>query len=122
MIELLDDYDGPKGNIVAMRISGRVTRADYQSVFMPVAEAAMQRHEKIRVLVDMADDVEMTPGLMMQDAIFGTRHLLAWEKVAIVTDSGVIAQVAPLFLSLMPFHSHVFSSAQADQARQWIAM
>jgi hypothetical protein len=119
MIELLEGYDD---KVVAMRITGRVTRSDYQSVFMPAAEAAMQRHEKIRVLVEMADDVEMTPGLMMQDAIFGTRHLLSWEKIAIVTDAEIIQKVAPFFLSLMPFRSHIFSSAQADQARQWIGM
>ncbi|MXN65124.1 STAS/SEC14 domain-containing protein [Stappia sp. GBMRC 2046] len=106
--------------VVAVRASGEVTRADYVQTVVPAAEAAMAKHIKVRVLIQIEDDANPSMGLILEDAVFGTRHLMSWGRIAIVSDADWVKRAYAFIRPIMPFELKLFSKAEAEEARVWI--
>lgn len=119
MIELLKDFPG---NVVALSAAGQVTREDYEKVLVPAVERALAQHEKVRLYYQIGADFSgMDPGAMWADTKVGMGHFLRWEKIAMVTDVEWIRLSMTAFGFLMPAQVKVFSLADAEQGREWIA-
>lgn len=117
MIEQLTSFPD---YVVAVRASGKVTRADYVQTVVPAAEAAMANHVKVRVFIQIEDDADPSMGLILEDAVFGTRHLMSWGRIAIVSDADWVKRAYAFLRPIMPFELKMFSKAQAEDARVWI--
>jgi len=118
MIEHLKDFPG---NVLAVVCHGRVTRADYDSVLVPAAEAALKANAKVRLYYETAPDFTgLEAGAMWEDFKVGVEHWTRWERVAVVSDVEWIRQTVRLFGFLMPGVAKTFSSTEAAQARAWI--
>ena len=104
----------------ALHASGDITREDYTSVLIPAAEKAMAKNEKVRVLMEIADDAEPTVGAMFEDAVFGTSHLTSWDRIAIVTDVEFITKAVRFMSALMPFQTKLFTIGERDAAKAWV--
>ena len=107
-------------NVVAVRGSGEITKDDYMSVLVPATKDAFSKHDKIRVLYLIDDDVEYAAGAMFEDALLGAKHLLGWERIAVVTDIEWIRKAMTGFQFLMPCPVKVFHKAELDDAKGWI--
>ena len=107
-------------NVVAVRGSGEITKDDYLSVLVPAAKDAFVKHDKIRVLYLIEDDAEYEAGAMFEDAMLGVKHLLGWERVAVVTDVEWIRKAMTGFQFLLPCPVKVFHKAHLDDAKNWI--
>ena len=119
MIEMLTDF--PE-NIVAFRCHGRVTKDDYDTVLIPEVEKRLKQHDKLRIYYEFAADFDgIAPGAAWEDAKVGFRHLLSWERAAVVTDVEWIKQAMRFFGFLMPAEVGTFPVADAGKAREWIA-
>lgn len=117
MIEQLTSFPD---YVVAVRASGDVTRADYVSAVIPAAEAAMEKHAKVRVFIQIEDDADPSAGLIVQDAVFGVRHLMSWGRIAIVSDADWVKRAYAFLRPIMPFELKLFAKAEAEEARVWI--
>ncbi len=53
MIELLKGFPS---NVVAIACHGNVSRQDYDDVLIPAVEKALQSHDKVRMLYEVAPD------------------------------------------------------------------
>ena len=76
------------------------------------------------VEADVGADAGLQPGFDTQgdDAVdFGVEHLTRWERVAVVTDVEWIRLAVNLFRFLVPGGVKVFPTAQAAEARRWVA-
>jgi hypothetical protein len=51
----------------------------------------------------------------------GMVHLTAWERIAIVTDVGWIANAANVFKFFVPCEVRIFPLAERQAAGQWVA-
>lgn len=122
MIELLTGFPD---NVAAFAYHGQVTRADYEKVLIPDFDDRLRRHEKLRIYVEIAPDVEgFDPGAIWEDQKLGFAHFFDWERCAVVTDvawAKPIAKFSELFGFLWPGTYRAFSEADADVAREWIA-
>lgn len=119
MIELLPNFPD---NVVAILCSGRVTKADYDSVLVPAVENALKKHEKVRIYYEISSDFSgIDPGAMFEDFKVGMEHLTRWEKIALVTDVEWIKHTMQLFSFITPGEMKLFSRSQAEAARDWIA-
>ena len=58
---------------------------------------------------------------MVDDAKIGIKHLLAWEKIALVQYYEIINAFAKFFGHLMSCELYVFKNAELDEAKKWIA-
>ena len=64
--------------VVARR---RVSGTDYEEVLIPVVDAALKRHKKLRLIYELESDITgFAPGAMWDDMKLGVGHLSAWEK------------------------------------------
>jgi hypothetical protein len=119
MIERLTGF--PR-NVVAIACSGRVTKADYDSVVVPAVQAALRSHDKVRLYYETDPDFAgLDAGAMWEDFKVGMEHLTRWDRVAVVTDIAWIKHTVKFFSFLIPATSRLFSRAEAAQAREWIA-
>jgi hypothetical protein len=109
-------------HIIGVAASGQVTGADYERVLIPAVEAALKKHPKLRLIYELGNDLTgFAPGAMWDDMKLGMAHLSAWEKVAVVTDIGWIANATNLFRFVMPCPVKVFAMKDRAAAEAWIA-
>ena len=74
-----------QGNIIGLRIAGKLTDRDYQEILIPNLEALMHRHGKVRLLCCLDEDFAgMEAGAMWDDAKFFLPHKDDFEKIAMV--------------------------------------
>ena len=119
MIEQLKSF--PE-NVLAFVCSGRVTKADYDSVLIPSVIDALRSQNKVRLYYETAGDFAgIDPGAIWEDFRIGIEHLSRWERVAVVTDVEWIKQTVHLFGFLMPAAVRSFAASETDSAREWIA-
>ncbi|ARO88811.1 STAS/SEC14 domain-containing protein [Nitrosospira lacus] len=109
-------------HIVGVSASGQIDAKDYETVLIPAIDAALRKHKRIRVLYQLTTDFEgFTTGAMWDDAKLGLAHLLAWERIAVVTDVHWVANATRMFAFLLPGLVKVFSNEEQSDAEKWIA-
>jgi hypothetical protein len=118
MIEKISDL--PSG-IDGVRSSGKLTRADYDAVIVPLVDEALRDHRKLRCLVEVPDYAGITPSAAFEDISLGLRVLRAFEGCAIVTDLGWVSELTRFAAFLMPYPVRVFPAADRAQAIEWLA-
>ncbi len=119
MIEIIE---GLAENVVGFRAHGRLSKQDYEAVLIPEVTKALERREKIRCYYELgAEYAGMEPGAAWEDFKIGIEHLTRWERVAVVTDVEWIRIAIMAFRFLIPCDTRVFGTAQASDARNWIA-
>jgi len=118
MIQQLNDFPT---NVLAFVCHGQVTRQNYETVLVPAVEKALAEHGKIRLYYETAADFSgIAPGAVWEDMKVGMGHLQRWERFAVVTDVDWIRHTMKFFSFLLPGELKVFSSKEAEQARDWI--
>jgi len=117
MIKQLTDFPG---NVVSFVYDGRVTRRDYETVLVPVIEAALSQHEKVRLYYQVGQDFcHIEPGVSRNFNV-GIEHLLGWDRIAIVTNLDWFRETVRALSFLMPGFVEVFSLDEVVIAREWI--
>lgn len=119
MIEALTGFPD---NIAAFACRGRVTKTDYLDVVVPAVEAALKRHDKVRVYYEIGADFEaIDPLAVWEDIKVGLGHLSHWERIAVVSDVAWIGRSMEAFSFLIPGEMKFFSTREKADARSWIA-
>jgi stage II sporulation SpoAA-like protein len=118
MIELLAGF--PE-SVIGLRISGHITREDYQAVVIPAVEAALKRERKLNIYCQVDSDFAgLDLGALWDDLRVGLGNLRRWERIAVVTDLEWIGAAMKALGFLKPGEARVFPLSEADQARAWI--
>ena len=122
MIERLTDM--PAGTL-GFRVAGEIERDDYDKVLVPELQRGLDAGDGLRTLYVIDDLDEIDPSAMWADAKvgfnLGIRHRDAWVRSAIVTDIEWIARSMKLFAWMIPGEARVFSAAELEQAKTWVA-
>jgi len=107
-------------NVLAFEAIGKVTDSDYEDVLMPAVEERKAEQGKIRLLYVLGSEFEgYESDAMWDDAKLGLKHLGAWEKIALVTDNGMLRGMVKAFGFAMPGEVKVFSLDDLEQAKAW---
>ena len=79
MIEIMTES---AGNVLGVRLTGKVTDDDYETVFIPALEKKIAEHGKARIVYYMDSEFEgWNVGAMWDDAKFGLKHRNDFEKI-----------------------------------------
>ena len=116
--------DMPPGTI-GLRASGKLTKPDYTDVAIPPLRGAIERGEKIRLLLEVAPDFDgLDAGAVKEelsaDLGLGIGHLGSWERMAIVSDKEWLAHAIALFGWMVPGSVKRFPLAGLDEAKAWL--
>jgi hypothetical protein len=118
VIELIEGLPAP---VVGLRVEGEVTREDYERVLLPAVARAREGHEKLRLLYVIGDDFDgYSMGAIWEDAKLGAHSLLAWERIAVVTDVGWIRHLMAAFGWMIHGEIRVVGTEREDEARAWV--
>jgi hypothetical protein len=118
MIEIVETFPD---NVVGLIAKGQVTREDYERVLIPRVEAALKRHDKIRLYYELGSEFSgIDAGAAWEDLKVGVEHFTRWERMAVVTDVDWIRHMLNAFGFVMPGQLRVFPTAKGAEARAWI--
>ena len=91
MIEKLKDL--PAG-IDGVRAIGKISKEDYEQVFVPLLDDARREGRHIRFLYQLGPEFEgFTPGAAWEDAKIGLHFLRLFDGCALVTDLAWIREL-----------------------------
>jgi hypothetical protein len=109
-----------EGKIIEVRISGKLTKEAYLE-FVPVTEAAIKKHGKVRILFIMHDFHGWDAGAMWADIKFDLKHFNHIERLGIVGETkweqGMSFFCRPFTTAKIKY----FDSKDLEAARAWIA-
>lgn len=118
MIKLIDDLGA---GILGCEAIGTVTRADYENTLMPAVAAVVQVESSVRLLYVLDERFEgFEAGAMWDDAVLGFRHVLQWERIAVVSDIEWMTYAVHAMHWLVPGHVRMFANAERAAAIEWI--
>ena len=113
---------GLPDNVVGFEAVGEVHGSDYTEVLLPALERALQNQPKIRLLYVLgAEFTGYSGGAMWQDTKLGFEHLRAWEKIAVVTDSGWVRDGVKAFGWMVPGDVATFPTQDRAAAEAWVS-
>jgi hypothetical protein len=81
-VELHEELDG---KILVLNLRGKLTKEDY-NLFTPEVEKAVEKHDKVRMLVRMQDFHGWTTSALWEDIKFDLRHFADIDRLALVGD------------------------------------
>jgi hypothetical protein len=121
MVELIDDV---AGGVATFRITGEVQAADYHEVIEPALDGAIEADEDglLRIIFDLdgPDIPDYTSGALLEDAKTGFRHWNQFHRLAVLSDSSMLARLAPVASAMVPGRVKVFGTAEHDAATEWV--
>lgn len=107
------------GKMLHVKASGKLTKESYEA-FVPVVDAQIKEHGKIRVLFEMHDFHGWTAGAMWEDLKFDVKHWKDIERLAIVGETkwekGMSVFCKPFTAAKIKYFDH----ANLDDAKAWI--
>ena len=112
-----------QGNIVAVRIQGRLRDADYTELRREL-ERRFAGGGKLRFLAIMDENFRgWTPKAALDDiAMAFSPWNQRFEKLALVSGPGLVSWCARNFpAALLPYPLRVFEATELDQAKAWLA-
>ena len=118
MIEKLKDL--PDG-IDGVQAIGKISKEDYEKVFVPLLDEARREGRRIRLLYQLGPEFEgFTPGAAWEDAKIGLQSMRLFDGCAVVTDLGWIRELTRVIGFLMPCPVRVFGNQERDKAIDWL--
>jgi hypothetical protein len=122
---MIDRIEMPPG-VLGFRISGEVSRDDYEQVLIPALREVIEGGGEIRCFCQVGPEFEgYEAGAMWEDLKtgfdYGVGHHSSWKRLALVTDVEWIRHAAALFGWMAPGEMKTFALAEAEQARAWVA-
>lgn len=119
MIEVMNDLPP---HVVGFRVTGKVTKEDYENVLMPAVDAQSKMFNKINFILCLNTHMSnYTFGAWIDDALVGLQHLTHWHKVAIISHSNVIKKMTNIFGHLVPGIYKGFQISKLEAAKEWVA-
>ena len=122
---MIERVEMPAGAI-GFRISGEVSRSDYEEVLIPAIREAIEGGGEIRCFCQVGPDFEGYEAAAMWEDLktgfdYGIGHHSAWKRLALVTDVEWIRHLAALFGWMSPGEMKTFALDEAEQAKSWVS-
>ncbi len=118
---MLEILRGLPDNVVAVSASGKVSGEDYEDVLIPEIEEKLKKHGKICVLYVLGPAFSgFTAEAMWDDAKIGMKHLVSYEKVAVVSDVSWVVSAMRIFSFIIRCPVKTFGNDELSEAKAWI--
>ena len=107
-------------NMVGFRATGEVTETDFTDIVMPKVKELIEKTDKLNYMLVLDTSVKnFTAGAWFKDAIMGIKHLIKWNRAAIVSDVEAIRTFTNIFSVVMPGEFKGFEHKDLEAAISW---
>jgi hypothetical protein len=110
---------GADVRVVTCRISGKLTRDDYQEL-TPKIESVIRKHGKARLLVEMQDFHGLDAGAFWEDVKFDARHYNDIERCAFIGEKKWQEWMVQLCRPFTSAKIRYFEPKQSAEAVDWL--
>ena len=123
---MVERVDGLRAGVLGFRLSGKLTRDEYQDELMRPIYSALEQGEQLNLYFEFSDDFSgLDAGALWEDVKaageIGLKHRSAWGRMALVTDKDWIRHGVSAFGWLSPGELRVFTPEEQSAARSWVA-
>lgn len=108
------------GKVLVVDLVGTLVKEDYKPLAMEFVRLAA-KYGKLRVLLDMTRFEGWDMAALWQEIKFDAQHLDKMERLAVVGEKRWQHAIASAGKPFTPAEVRYFDSADAAQARQWVA-
>lgn len=114
--------DGLPPYAVGVTARERITKDDYEETLLPALKKAAAEWKGINFIFVMETDFSsFSLGAWLQDIKVNVQYFLKWNKVAVVSEKDGLDLVTRVFFLLSPGETKIFSLADLEVAKEWIA-
>ena len=107
-------------NMVGFIAKDAITEKDFTDLVMPAVKELVDRTGKLNYLLVLETPLSnFTVGAWLKDAAMGIKHLLKWNRAAIVSDTESIRTFTDLFSILIPGEFKGFEKSELQTAIDW---
>jgi hypothetical protein len=117
--EMIQKLDQSSGNVIGYKISGTVSKSDYQEL-VPEVESLVQQEGNIRLLLDLTEFKGEKVSAWGADFKFGRDYRKKIDKLAIVGDKKWEKWMAKLSEPFFAHESEFFHSDNNEDAWTWL--
>jgi hypothetical protein len=110
-----------EGKIVEAEITAKLTKDDFRR-FGPEIERLIDKHGKIRVLVQMHDFRGWDAAALWEDIKLDVKHFNDIERIAILGEKKWQERLSMLCRPFTTARVRYFDHSELDQAREWIRL
>jgi hypothetical protein len=111
--------EGNGSNILIVRASGTLVKADYQP-FVAEFERFLGQHGKLRVLFDITELHGWEPGAAWEDIKFDLKHFADIERLAMVGEKKWQHAMAILWKPFTEAKTRYFDHTEVAEAKEWL--
>ncbi|SDH14254.1 STAS/SEC14 domain-containing protein [Mucilaginibacter gossypii] len=109
-------------NVVGVRASGEVTRADMENVLLPAIDQLAEREGEINYLLVLDTNVQnFTLAAWWNDLKLGLKNFTKWNRIAVVSEQKGVEWFTDLFKFLIPGKSRGFTHDELSEAIVWVS-
>lgn len=118
MIEVMPES---QGNVIGVKISGKITTREYEDTIIPRVEAVLKEYGKARFMYVLDGGFQgAEAGAMWDDTKLGLKHRHDFEKVALVGGAKWMAWLTKLCATFISGEIKTFSLEQLQEAWVWL--
>lgn len=118
MIEILPETED---RILVVKASEKLTRQDYEEIFIPQLNQRLDKYGSIRVLFLLSENFNgWELGAAWDDAVFGVKHRHDFEKIAIVSDQKWVKWATKVGSFFMDGQAATYASSELQDAVKWV--
>lgn len=107
------------GKILGVAIRGKLRKSDYEKL-TPEVDRLVQRHGKIRVVLEVIDFPGWTAGALWEDLKFDLKHFTDIEQLAIVGNKAWKRGMDSFSMPFTKAQVRFFPTDDRDEAHRWI--
>lgn len=116
---MIDILPSPAGNLLKLRVSGQLTKQDYDRL-IPVIETHLNQHGKLKLYCEV-ENLEMpTLTAIWQDLKFDVKHYRDFTHIAVIGEPEWLAAMTKLAAPLVPAEVRVFAREEQEAALLWL--
>lgn len=109
------------GDVVALRVHGKLTHEDYSDRILPRLERAIGEHGKVRCLCVLDEAFEgVTPGAVWDELKFDVAHRKDFERIAIVSDDRWVRVAVQMSRPFFGGEVRLFRVDERPAAEAWV--
>jgi hypothetical protein len=112
-------YEEDNGKILALNLSGKLVKDDYER-FVPEFEGLARQRGKLRVLLNLTDFHGWDIGALWDEIKFDVKHFADIERIAVVGDKKWQHGLTTFFKPFTNATIRYFDQADTTEARKWL--
>lgn len=101
---------------------GEITENDFSTTIMPAVKELVHKTGKLNYLLLLDTSLKnFTAGAWMKDALMGIKHIIKWNRAAIVSDVDAIRNFTNIFSYFIPGKFKGFEHKDYREAVDWVS-